>query len=182
MSEPFGPELTSIRSPKVKAARQLAKRALRLRARSFLAEGPQAVREALARGGVVSQLFITGAARARHADSPDAYWTWVAERQRWMRPWDTVRTGGLGDFSYFAGGQINVADNCVDRWAQDPATAGRAAATATGDLLFSRAFAELAGGGSPDAVQVLARASRELAMGELTQREDAYRLDVSVDR
>ena len=61
------------------------------------------------------------------------------------------------------------------------ATAGRAAATATGDLLFSRAFAELAGGGSPDAVQVLARASRELAMGELTQREDAYRLDVSVD-
>jgi TrmH family RNA methyltransferase len=71
MSETFGPELTSIRSPKVKAARQLSKRALRLRARSFLAEGPQAVREALARGGVVSQLFITGAARARHAELAD---------------------------------------------------------------------------------------------------------------
>jgi RNA methyltransferase, TrmH family len=68
MSEPFGPELTSIRSPKVKAARQLAKRALRLRARSFLAEGPQAVGAALSRDGVVSQLFITAAARARHAD------------------------------------------------------------------------------------------------------------------
>jgi TrmH family RNA methyltransferase len=68
MSEPFGPELTSIRSPKVKTARQLAKRALRLRARSFLAEGPQAVREALGRGGVVSQLFITAAARARYAE------------------------------------------------------------------------------------------------------------------
>jgi RNA methyltransferase, TrmH family len=71
MSEPFGPELTSIRSPKVKAARQLAKRALRLRARSFLAEGPQAVGEALASGGVVSQLFITAAARARHAELAD---------------------------------------------------------------------------------------------------------------
>ena len=71
MSEPFGPELTSIRSPKVKAARQLAKRALRLRARSFLAEGPQAVGEALAHGGVVSQLFITAAARARHAELAD---------------------------------------------------------------------------------------------------------------
>lgn len=71
MSEPFGPELTSIRSPKVKAARQLAKRALRLRARSFLAEGPQAVREALGRSGVVSQLFITAAARARHAELAD---------------------------------------------------------------------------------------------------------------
>ncbi len=68
MSEAFGQELTSIRSPKVKAARRLAKRALRLRARSFLAEGPQAVGEALARPGVVSQLFITAAARARHAD------------------------------------------------------------------------------------------------------------------
>src|SRR5438046_8669958 len=66
MSEAFGPELTSIRSPKVKAARQLAKRALRLRARSFLAEGPQAVGEALASEGVVSQLFLTAAARARH--------------------------------------------------------------------------------------------------------------------
>lgn len=65
MTEPFGPELTSIRSPRVKAARQLAKRALRLRARSFLAEGPQAVGEALA-AGVVSQLFVTSAARARH--------------------------------------------------------------------------------------------------------------------
>src|SRR6516164_855699 len=67
MSQPSGPELTSIRSPRVKAARQLGKRALRLRARSFLAEGPQAVSEALARGGVVSELFLTAAARSRHA-------------------------------------------------------------------------------------------------------------------
>jgi RNA methyltransferase, TrmH family len=40
-------EITSIRSPRVKAARQLAKRSFRQGARSFLAEGPQAVREAL---------------------------------------------------------------------------------------------------------------------------------------
>lgn len=64
------------------------------------------------------------------------------------------------------------------------ATGGRAAATATGDLLFSRAFAELAaeGSGSAEAVRLLARASRELALGELTQREDAFRIDVSVTR
>jgi RNA methyltransferase, TrmH family len=66
MSQPSGPELTSVRSPRVKAARQLGKRALRLRARSFLAEGPQAVSEALARGGVVTELFFTAAARSRH--------------------------------------------------------------------------------------------------------------------
>jgi geranylgeranyl pyrophosphate synthase len=62
------------------------------------------------------------------------------------------------------------------------ATGGRAAATATGDLLFSRAFAELAGGGSSHSVRVLARSTRELALGELTQREDAYRPDVTVGR
>ena len=66
MSEAYGAELTSIRSPRVKAARQLGKRALRLRARSFLAEGPQAVGEALARDGVVTELFLTAAARSRH--------------------------------------------------------------------------------------------------------------------
>ncbi len=33
MTEPFGPELTSIRAPRVKAARHLSKRALRLRVR-----------------------------------------------------------------------------------------------------------------------------------------------------
>jgi RNA methyltransferase, TrmH family len=67
MSQPSGPELTSVRSPRVKAARQLGKRALRVRAKSFLAEGPQAVAEALARGGVVTELFLTASARSRHA-------------------------------------------------------------------------------------------------------------------
>ena len=65
---PAGAELTSVRSPRVKAARQLAKRALRQRARQFLAEGPQAVGEALAAGGVVTQLFVTAAAQARYAN------------------------------------------------------------------------------------------------------------------
>jgi TrmH family RNA methyltransferase len=67
MMLPVGAELTSIRSPRVKAARQLAKRAFRQRAREFLAEGPQAVSEALAAGGVVTQLFVTAAAQARYA-------------------------------------------------------------------------------------------------------------------
>ncbi|HEY2126421.1 MAG TPA: RNA methyltransferase [Streptosporangiaceae bacterium] len=65
---PAGAELTSIRSPRVKAARQLGKRALRQRAKAFLAEGPQAVGEALAAGDVVSELFITGTAQARYGE------------------------------------------------------------------------------------------------------------------
>ena len=84
-------EITSIRSPRVKAARQLARRSARQRTRLFLAEGPQAVREALAgpgepgsrgnpgapdephpRGaagaGLISELFVTAAARSRYGE------------------------------------------------------------------------------------------------------------------
>ncbi len=63
-----GSELTNIKSPRVKAARRLTKRAFRDRDRSFLAEGPQAVREALALDGVVVELFATADAELRHAD------------------------------------------------------------------------------------------------------------------
>jgi geranylgeranyl pyrophosphate synthase len=62
------------------------------------------------------------------------------------------------------------------------AAAGRAIATATGDLLFSRAFAELAANGRPDEVRVLSDASSALAEGELLQREDAWNVEVSRER
>jgi RNA methyltransferase, TrmH family len=79
-------EITSIRSPRVKAARQLARRSYRQRTRLFLAEGPQAVREALAwqdnpaapgsagsagsagSGPLVTELFVTAATWSRHDD------------------------------------------------------------------------------------------------------------------
>jgi RNA methyltransferase, TrmH family len=80
-----GSEVTSTRSPRVKAARQLARRSARQRARLFLAEGPQAVREALgwrdavgaragpdsgeaAGAGMVTEVFVTAAARSRYAE------------------------------------------------------------------------------------------------------------------
>jgi RNA methyltransferase, TrmH family len=54
-------------SARLKAARRLTKRALRQRERAFLAEGPQAVSEALAAGARVTALFVTADAQARHA-------------------------------------------------------------------------------------------------------------------
>src|SRR6202034_2124858 len=57
---------------RVKAARRLTKRALRERERSFLAEGRQAVSEALATGARISGLFVTGPAQAKHADLVEA--------------------------------------------------------------------------------------------------------------
>src|SRR3954467_15392411 len=58
------------------------------------------------------------------------------------------------------------------------AAAGRELATATGDLLFSRAFAELVANGRADEVRVLSDASSALAEGELLQREDAWNVGV----
>jgi len=59
------------------------------------------------------------------------------------------------------------------------ATAGRARATAVGDLLFSQAFALLAEHEDSRAVSLLAKASVSLARGELLQRHDAF--DPAVD-
>lgn len=62
------------------------------------------------------------------------------------------------------------------------ATSGRARAVATGDLLFSRAFALLSGAGDARSVELLADASVSLARGELMQRHDAFDLGVSEQR
>jgi RNA methyltransferase, TrmH family len=68
-----GAEVSSARSPRVAAARRLAKRAFRTAERRFLAEGPQAVREALALGaahrggpGAPTEVFVTAEAARRH--------------------------------------------------------------------------------------------------------------------
>jgi len=61
-------------------------------------------------------------------------------------------------------------------------SAGRGAATATGDLLFARAFAELVRNGSVEEIRVLSDASCALAEGELRQRADAWDAEVPVER
>ncbi|MGI8559297.1 MAG: polyprenyl synthetase family protein [Solirubrobacteraceae bacterium] len=62
------------------------------------------------------------------------------------------------------------------------AAAGREAATSAGDLLFSRAFAELAANSSPAQLAALSAAGSALAQGELIQREDAGDAGISVER
>jgi acetyl-CoA synthetase len=106
------------------------------------------------------QAELLRTARELDAADPDSYWEWVARQHRWMSPWQTVRTGEFGDFRYFAGGTLNVADNCVDRWAEDPATAERTAVIWEGEPGESRSvsYAELA-------TEVSALAAGLLALG-----------------
>ena len=62
------------------------------------------------------------------------------------------------------------------------ARSGRDRAVGVGDLLFSRAFAELALDRSEDEVIELSSASVALALGELAQRRDAYDTSLSEER
>ncbi|WP_433548469.1 TrmH family RNA methyltransferase [Streptomyces sp. CA-294286] len=71
------PEPISPRSPRVVAARRLAKRSFRGKERRFIAEGPQAVREAVGHRGpdgtpTLIELFATVEAAERYADIVDA--------------------------------------------------------------------------------------------------------------
>ena len=53
---------------------------------------------------------------------PDAWWAGQARGIDWIRPWDTVFDPALGAFGqYFAGAQLNISANCLDRHV----TAGR---------------------------------------------------------
>ena len=62
------------------------------------------------------------------------------------------------------------------------ARSGRDRAVGVGDLLFSRAFAELAIDGGEAQVTELSSASVALALGELAQRRDAYDTSITEER
>ncbi len=77
---------------------------------------------------VPQQAAMLEEARAEErTGGPDAYWAWVGRRMRWQRPWESLRDGDFGDFRYYAGGHLNVADNCVDRHVENPARADQIA-------------------------------------------------------
>ena len=67
------PTLTNPRSDRVRAVRALSRRSARVRSGRFLAEGPQAVREAVRwRPGEVLDLYLTAEAAGRHTDIAEA--------------------------------------------------------------------------------------------------------------
>ncbi|MBM9464894.1 RNA methyltransferase [Aeromicrobium sp. YIM 150415] len=70
------PGVLSVRSARVKHARRLAARSFRAKTGEFLAEGPQAVREALTLAGTVIEVFATAEASRRHE-------AWQADGLTW---------------------------------------------------------------------------------------------------
>ena len=68
VASPDQPDGLTVRSNKVKQVSRLATRSFRFESREFLAEGPQAVREALKVPGAVIEIFATSEAAERHPE------------------------------------------------------------------------------------------------------------------
>ncbi len=55
----------------------------------------------------------------RSVEDQDGYWGEIAKRLRWMKPFDSVLSGGFPEPRWFEGGQLNACDNCVDRFVDE---------------------------------------------------------------
>eukprot|EP00397_Hematodinium_sp_SG-2012_P017722 GEMP01018132.1.p1 GENE.GEMP01018132.1~~GEMP01018132.1.p1 ORF type:complete len:669 (+),score=148.23 GEMP01018132.1:51-2057(+) len=53
-------------------------------------------------------------------DEPEKFWGEHARQLRWVSPYHTLKVENFdhGDIRWFIGGRLNVADNCIDRWAE----------------------------------------------------------------
>lgn len=69
--------------------------------------------------------LLDEARAAERSGGHDAYWEWAGRHMRWQRPWEKLHEGDFEKTRYYVDGQLNVADNCVDRHAEDPARADR---------------------------------------------------------
>ena len=50
-------------------------------------------------------------------DTPEAFWSDIANQFQWIKPWDQVLEWDFDKFnvSWFKGAQLNITENCLDR-------------------------------------------------------------------
>ncbi len=53
-------------------------------------------------------------------DSPETFWAREAGELKWQKPWDSVLEWTPPHAKWFAGGKMNIAENCVDRHLEGP--------------------------------------------------------------
>src|SRR5262245_23131319 len=56
----------------------------------------------------------------RAKDDPEGFWAEQAKSLHWFKPWDKVLVWNEPHAQWFAGGQLNVCTNCVDRHLDGP--------------------------------------------------------------
>jgi TrmH family RNA methyltransferase len=155
----LGPVLDNPRAERVKGVRRLGRRVVRERTRQFVAEGPQAVREALVAhrrsGDVVRALYVT----------PDA-------AQRYPGELELARTGGLRPVPVTAEVLAAMTDTVTPQ--------GLVAVCATVDRPLEDVLASLPGDDGPLLVAVLAHVRDPGNAGTVLRAADAAGADAVV--
>jgi acetyl-CoA synthetase len=76
--------------------------------------------EDFARRARISSLAEYEALYAASLADPTAFWAREAAELTWRQPWDTVLQWQCPDAKWFAGGQLNLTENCLDRHLPGP--------------------------------------------------------------
>jgi acetyl-CoA synthetase len=53
-------------------------------------------------------------------ENPESFWATIAENFTWHKKWDSVLNWNFNEpkVEWFAGGKLNITENCLDRWAE----------------------------------------------------------------
>ncbi len=112
---------------RVKEARKLSRRSVRAERRLFLADGPNAVAEALGVSGCVVEVFANAAATERYAELAAAAPAWTLVEDRALESLsDSVTPAGLVAVCHFLEAALPVAPRLIAICAEirDPGNAG----------------------------------------------------------
>ena len=155
----LGPVLDNPRAERVKAVRRLGRRVVRERTGRFVAEGPQAVREALVAhrrtGEAVTALYVTQGAARRYAEELDL-----------------ARSAGLRP--------LPVTDEVLAAMTDTVTPQGLVAVCATVDRPLAEVLGELAADGGPRLVALLAHVRDPGNAGTVLRAADAAGADAVV--
>jgi len=55
----------------------------------------------------------------KSVENPESFWATIAENFNWHKKWDSVLNWNFNEpkVEWFAGGKLNITENCLDRWA-----------------------------------------------------------------
>ena len=73
--------------------------------------------DSISESAQVSSLLEYQEIYERSIEDPEKFWSEIAQRIDWVKPWDIVRNYDFinGEIEWFTGGRLNASYNCIDR-------------------------------------------------------------------
>ena len=56
----------------------------------------------------------------KSVENPESFWEEIASNFKWHKKWDAVLNWNFSEpkVEWFKGGQLNITENCLDRWVE----------------------------------------------------------------